>query len=185
MNAAEYVSAESLQARFDFIRQSPRESSTVDMIVTRPAEGVRETPAEARLDVVEGLLGDSWLARGSSRTPDKRANPNAQITIMNSRAIAAVAGSKDRWPLAGDQIFVDLDLSTDNLPAGSRLQIGDAVIEITADPHTGCAKFKARFGEDALAFVNSIEGRALRLRGANAKIITGGLVRVGDPVVRI
>lgn len=174
------VPAAALQAGLAFIKESPRASGVIELIARRPGNNLREVISDAHLDTVEGLRGDTWLQRGSARTPDKRANPNAQITVMNARAVALIAGTRERWALAGDQVYTDLDLSVENLPAGSRLRIGEALIEITPDPHLGCAKFKARFGEDALAFVNSPEGRALRLRGANAKIIEGGMIRIGD-----
>ena len=155
------------------------------MISRRPRVEEREVVTSATLDVEAGLVGDNWFGRGSSRAPDYRAHPDMQLTIMNSRAIALMARSRDRWPLAGDQIFADLDLSVANLPAGARLQIGEAVIEITEPPHLGCAKSKARFGADALAFVNSEQGRALRLRGVNAKIVAGGIARVGDRIGKL
>jgi MOSC domain-containing protein YiiM len=154
-------------------------------IVCRPSTGLRETLNEGRLDEASGLVGDSWLQRGSLKTADGSANPEMQITVMNARAIALVAGSLERWPLAGDQLFVDLDLSNTNLPAGSQLRVGEAIIAITAPPHTGCAKFRERFGPAALAFVNSPVGRELNLRGVHARIIAGGVVREGDPIVKL
>ncbi len=154
----------------------------MELIVKRPATEARELAEHAILDPATGLSGDNWFSRGSSRTPDRSANRDAQLTLMNSRAIALIAATKERWPLAGDQLYVDFDISAGNLPAGSRLKIGDAMIEITAEPHLGCGKFKARFGEAALTFVNSPIGRELRLRGLNARIITGGPIRVGDRV---
>jgi MOSC domain-containing protein YiiM len=108
-----------------------------------------------------------------------------QLNIMNARAIALVAGTKDRWPLAGDQLYIDLDLSDANLPPGTRLALGSAMIEVTAQPHTGCRKFKARFGRDALNFVNSAVGKELHLRGINAKVIWPGVIRVGDRARKI
>jgi hypothetical protein len=179
-----YVAAETLEAGVDHIRQSPKTTGAVQLIVRRPEAGLRDTPSEARLDESVGLVGDNWLARGSRMTPDQRANPDAQLTLMNARAIALIAGAPARWPLAGDQLYVDLDLSAANLPAGTRLRIGEAVIEITAEPHTGCGKFKARYGPAAVALVNSPQGRELCLRGVNARIITGGDIRVGDSVVK-
>jgi hypothetical protein len=137
------------------------------------------------LDVAEGLVGDMWRRRGSRRTPDGSANPLAQLTLQNARLAALVAGERERWPLAGDQLYVDLDLSVDSLPPGTRLAVGSAVIEITPDPHTGCAKFSARFGSDALRFVNSPDGRALRLRGANARVVEAGSVRTGDAIRKL
>ena len=137
---------------------------------------------EAVLDVVEGLMGDNWRTRGSSRTDDGAAHPGMQVTLMNARAAGLVAGTRDRWALAGDQLFVDLDLSDASLPAGTRLEIGTAVVEISAEPHTGCKKFAEWFGRDAARFVNLPEGRVLRLRGLNARVVVSATVRPGDPV---
>ena len=104
---------------------------------------------------------------------------------MSSRAAALVAGDRERWPLAGDQLYVDLDLSDENLPPGTRLALGSAVLEVTDEPHTGCKKFTARFGLDAMVFVNSPVGRALNLRGINARVVESGTVRVGDAVTKL
>ena len=142
--------ADELAAALDEIRASPASTGTVELIVRRPAEDEREVLDECALDLTEGLVGDSWLTRGSKSRPDRSANPNAQLTLMNARAAEVITGSRNRWPLAGDQLYVDLDLSIDNLPAGTKLAVGDAVVEVTADPHTGCAKFSARFGTEAL-----------------------------------
>jgi hypothetical protein len=178
-------SAEALEAGAAALADSPKSASVLDLIVRRPAVDAREVVREARLDVVAGLEGDDWLRRGSSRAVDGSANPEMQITLMNSRVIALIAGDPERWALAGDQLFADLDLSAANLPAGTRLRVGEAVIEITAEPHTGCAKFKARYGAAALAFVNSPAGREQRRRGVNARVVTGGIIRAGDPVVKL
>jgi hypothetical protein len=185
MHEPHHVSPEILEAGLEAIKQSPKTAGVLRLIVCRPQAELRETLHEARLDEVVGLVGDSWLQRGSSKTADGSANPEMQITVINARAIALLANSPERWPLAGDQLFVDLDLSNTNLPAGSQLCVGEAVIEITAPPHTGCTKFKERFGPAALAFVNSPVGRELNLRGVHARIITGGFIRAGDPVVKI
>ena len=178
----EHRSAEELTAALDEIRKSPATTGTVELIVRRPAENEREVLTEGVLDLEQGLVGDMWKARGSSRTPDRSANLDAQLTLMNARAARAIAGSKERRQLAGDQLFVDLDLSVENLPAGTRLAVGDAVIEVTPEPHTGCAKFSARFGTDALKFVNKSPGRELRLRGVNTRVVTPGTVRAGDAI---
>ena len=174
-----------LTAALDEIRLSPSASGTVELIVRRPAEDEREVLDECTLDLTEGLVGDAWLARGSRSRPDGSANPNAQLTLMNARVAGLIAGSRERWPLAGDQLYVDLDLSVDNLPAGTQLAVGDAVVEVTADPHTGCAKFSARFGSEAITFVNKSPGRELRLRGVNTRIVTPGAVRTGDAVTKL
>ena len=167
------------------VRQSPRDGGVVELIVRRHAVEEREVVEEAELDLVEGLVGDCWRARGSSSMPDKSANPDAQVTLMNSRVAALIAGDRERWPLAGDQLYVDLDLSGENLPAGTQLEIGGAVIEVTALPHTGCGKFVRRFGIDAQKLVNSPQGRELNLRGINARVVSPGTVRVGNAIRRV
>lgn len=174
----EHATAEELGAGLEHIRSSPTDHGTLELIVRRPAEGLREVLHEGELDAEVGLVGDRWHL-GTSPTND------AQLTVMNSRLAQLVGGSRDRWTLAGDQLYIDLDLSVENLPAGTRLAIGEAVIEVTAPPHTGCAKFTARFGSDATKLVNKGEGRKLRLRGMNACVVTPGIVRVGDAVAKL
>jgi len=116
---------------------------------------------------------------------DGSAHPAMQLNLMNSRVIALLAQDKERWQLAGDQFFVDMDLSAENLPLGSRLAIGSALIQVTAQPHTGCKKFAGRFGVDAMRFVNTSMGRKLSLRGINAKVIQPDVIRVGDTVRKV
>jgi hypothetical protein len=180
--AMEHRSLEELEAGLDHVRQSPTSVGTLELIVRRPVVEEREVLEEAELDLSVGLVGDCWLTRGSSSTEDGSADADAQLTVMNSRSVALVAGSVDRWQLAGDQLFVDLDLSVGQLPAGSRVAIRDAIIEITAKPHRGCDKFAARFGKVALRFVNTGEGLVLNLRGRNARVVTPGTIRRGDTV---
>ncbi|MGZ8687454.1 MAG: MOSC domain-containing protein [Gaiellaceae bacterium] len=181
----EHRSAEQLQAGLDEIRRSPAVQGTVELIVRRPAENEREVLDEGMLDLEQGLVGDMWRVRTSSRTPNGSANPDTQVTLTNARAMDLIAGSRERWPLAGDQLYVDLDLSVENLPAGTRLAVGGAVLEITAKLHTGCAKFSARFGSAALRFVNGAAGRPLRLRGVNACVVEPGTVASGDTIARL
>jgi MOSC domain-containing protein YiiM len=183
--AVQHPTTTTLEAGLDHVRQAPADRGWVELIVRRPAENEREVLAAAELDRDEGLVGDTWRARSSSSTPDGSAHPDRQVTLMSSRAAQLVALEADRWQLAGDQLFLDLDLSEANLPAGTRLELGSAVIEITEQPHLGCAKFAARFGRDALRFVNSAAGRALRLRGVNAKVIVAGSVRTGDEIRKL
>lgn len=180
-----HLTLEQLEAGLEAIRRSPREAGTLELIVRRPRTDEREVLQEARLDLAEGLVGDNWIARGSSATPDGSPHPDKQLTIMNARAIALLAQDRGRWQLAGDQLFLDLDISLDNLPPGTRLSLGSAVIEVTAPPHTGCKKFSARFGVEALKFVNSPEGKRLRLRGMHARIVQPGAVRAGDVVKKV
>lgn len=174
-----------LEAGLDAIRQSPRDHGVLHMIVRRPKVGDREVLEMGELDVVEGLVGDSWCHRRSRRTADGSPHLEMQINIMNSRAVDLVAQHRERWPLAGDQLFIDVDLTDANLPPGTRLQIGSAVLEVTAEPHTGCGKFIERFGVDAAKFVNSPIGRELHLRGINAKVVQAGTVRVNDVVSKV
>ena len=174
-----------LEAGLDEILQAPKDEGLLKLIVRRPRVDAREVLEEGELHPSEGLVGDSWKLRGSSRTPDGSAHRDMQLNIMNARVIALVAPEKDRWQLAGDQLFVDLDLSAENLPAGTQLSLGTAVIEVSPQPHTGCEKFVARFGLDAVKFVNSAVGKELHLRGINAKVIQSGTIRVGDVVRKI
>ena len=180
-----HLTATDLEAGLDVIRAAPADNGRVERIVRRPAVEEREVLDEGVLDPVAGLVGDNWRVRGSSTTDDGSADPDRQLTIMNVRAAALVARSDDRWHLAGDQFYVDLDISHDNLPAGTRLAIGSAVVEITEAPHRGCKKFAARFGPEALRVFNSPIGLTLRLRGANAKVIVAGTVRPGDPIRKL
>ncbi|WP_430781870.1 MOSC domain-containing protein [Actinoplanes sp. G11-F43] len=170
----------------DVVRQSPRDAGTLDLAVRRPAPGTREVLATADLDLTGGLVGDDWIRRPSSRTPDHTPHPDMQLNVINSRFTELIAGpDRDAWALAGDQLYVDLDLSVEALPAGTRLAIGDqAVIEVTAEPHTGCAKFAARFGRDAHKLVWTDEAKQLRLRGLNARVIVAGTIRPGDVIRR-
>jgi len=180
LTAMSALSFEELQAGLEVIRQSPADEGRLALIVRRPGLGQREVLAEGELNLAEGLAGDSWNQRPSARMPDRSPHPDMQLTLMNTRVIALLAQREERWPLAGDQLYVDLDLSEDNLPPGTRLSVGTALIEITAQPHTGCEQFKERFGLDGLKFVSTTEGRQLRLRGVNAKVIQAGAIRVGD-----
>jgi hypothetical protein len=181
----EHLTTAMLEAGLDEIRAAPADPGRLELIVRRPAVDAREVLDEATLDATEGLMGDTWQARGSSSTPDGAAHPDKQLTIMNARVSALVAVDPDRRALAGDQLHIDIDLSEDNLPAGTRLELGSAVIEITEPPHRGCAKFTARFGLDALRFVNSEVGSKLRLRGANARVVVPGTIRAGDEVRKL
>lgn len=175
-----HLTMEQLEASLDHIRQSPSNNGVVELIVRRPRVDTREVLEEAQLDIKDGLVGDSWMYRGSSKTSDGGPHPEMQITVMNSRVVAVVAQAKERWPLAGDQLFIDLDLSKSNLPAGSQISIGCAIIEVTAPPHLGCQKFVSRFGTDAMKFVNSAVGRELCMRGVHARVVQSGLLRAGD-----
>lgn len=181
-------SAVELEAHLEVLRAAPTDQAHVDLIVARPAKGQRLILDSADLDPVVGFVGDTWADRGSSRTPDGSAHPDMQVTVMGSRIVAFIAVDPDRRALAGDQLYVDLDLSHDNLPSGSQLWFGPdpdapaAILEVTDEPHTGCAQFIERFGEPAMRFVNGRIGRAMRLRGLNARVLQGGRVRRGDPV---
>ncbi len=180
-----HLTKEQLEAGFGHVLESPKDNGTLVRIVRRPGVDQREVIAEGELDVDLGLIGDNWKARPNPTTPDGKADPVAQITIINARFLALMAGPEERWQLAGDQLLLDLDMSTENLPPGTRLRIGSAVIEISEKPHTGCAKFAARFGQDALRFISTPEGRARRLRGVNTRVVQSGTIRAGDVAVKL
>jgi|SRR5215216_2982220 len=185
MHTALHLSLTELEAGMEIIRQSPRQQGVVRMIVRRPREDEREMVSEAELSLSEGLVGDNWKGRGSKHMPDGSANPGAQITVTNARLVELIAQSEERWSLAGDQLYVDFDLSDDNIPPGTRLSMGSAIIEVTAVPHNGCLKFSDRFGAEALKFVNSPEGKQLHLRGINTRVVQAGTIHVGDIVKKI
>jgi hypothetical protein len=185
MEAVKRLSMSELEAGMEYLHRSPKDKGLRKMIVRRPDIDEREVLAQGELDLAEGLLGDNWRTRGSRHTTDGSPNIQAQITIMNSRAIELLAQDEKRWPLAGDQLYIDMDLSDENLPPGTRLAIGSAVIEVSAVPHTGCKKFAERFGTDATKFVNSREGKRLHLRGIHARIIQPGEIHAGDAVRKI
>jgi hypothetical protein len=185
MVEATHLEMAELETGLEEIRKSPKDLGVLELIVRRPEIEAREVLEEGQLDLVEGLVGDTWRTRGSSRTADGSSHPDMQLNIMNVRTIALLAGERERWPLAGDQLYVDLDLSAENLPPGTRLAIGTAVVEVTDQPHTGCAKFMARFGRDALAFVSTPLGKRLNLRGINAKVVQPGVIRAGDEVRKL
>ncbi len=174
-----------LEAGLDSIRNAPRDAGVLHMIVRRPSVGAREVVAEGMLDPAQGLVGDSWVTRGGHHKRGAPADPDVQLTVMGSRILTLVAGGRERWSEAGDQLIVDLDLSGGNLPPGTRLAIGEAIIEVTQPPHTGCGKFVKRFGVDAMKFVNSPIGRSFNLRGINARVVRGGRVREGDLVTLV
>jgi MOSC domain-containing protein YiiM len=176
-----------LSPGLDHVRAAPASDGTVVLIVRRPAENERELLAEGRLELDQGLIGDVWSSKPSSSSADGGPNRDRQVTVMGARAAALVAGGPDhqRWAQAGDQLYVDFDLSTANLPPGTRLGVGEAVLEVTENPHLGCGKFSRRFGVDALKFVNSAEGRELRLRGVNTQVVVPGEVRSGDRVSKL
>jgi MOSC domain len=185
-DVARHLTTEELEAGLDEIRCAPADEGTIELIVRRPAEGEREVLAAGVLDLDEGLAGDRWSAHRSSRTPDGSPNRETQLTLMNARVVDLVAaGDRQRWALAGDQIYVDLDISEENLPAGTRLALGSAVIEVTPEPHTGCVKFSSRFGNAAHRFVNTKTHRHLRLRGLNAKVVEPGTVSTGDTIRKL
>jgi hypothetical protein len=180
------TSTAALEAGLDHLRAAPVGIGTLDLLVIRPEAGARDLLGEGMLDEAAGLVGDNWRSRATSRAVAEGRHLDAMVTVMSSRMARLLADSDEVRALAGDQLYVDLDISHDSLPAGSRLAVGDdAVLEVTAKPHAGCRKFRARFGEDAVAFVNGEEGSRLRLRGLNGRVVRGGVVRVGDVVRRI
>ncbi len=181
-DAAFHAPMEALEAGLGLVRLSPTDGGSVQLLVTRPGIDERAVAKSIMADPVIGIAGDTWQVRPSSKTPDRSANAEAQVTIMNSRAALLFAATPDRIPLAGDQIYLDLDLSLDNLPTGTRLDFGQAVLQVTAAPHTGCAKFAARFGQDALRLTAVEAGRQLRLRGINARVVQAGAISIGDVV---
>ena len=173
MDPSRHLPLETLAAGLRLLAP-PKETGTVALIVARPTSGERDLLPVGRLTQEEGLAGDRWAAKG-------RPHPDSQLTLMRVDVARLIANGQP-IELAGDQLFVELDLSLENLPAGSRLRIGDAVCEVTPMPHTGCGKFAARFGADARAVTELPEFRDQRLRGIYVKVIEPGAVATGDEV---
>jgi hypothetical protein len=182
---ARQLNIEELEQGLEHILASPKDGGALDLIVRRPDVDQRESLAAGHLDTEQGLVGDNWQSRGSHHMPDGTADPAMQLNIMNSRVVTLVADDPERRELAGDQLYLDLDLSYDNLPPGIQLSIGDAIIEVTEPPHTGCKKFASRFGRDAMVFVNSGPGKRLNLRGINAKVVQSGNIKLGDVALKL
>jgi hypothetical protein len=180
-----YADASELEGGLATILAAPKVEGVVDLVVRRPGVDEREVLQEGFLSREEGLSGDDWLRRARGVSGEGVPNVNTQVTLMSSRVVDLVAGDRSRWPLAGDQLYVDLDLAQENLPTGTRLRVGEATLEVSAEPHTGCAKFTSRFGSAATRFLNSPSGRALRLRGLNARVIEPGIVRPGDAITKL
>lgn len=180
-----HLKMKELEAGLDKIKKSPMDEGILELIVCRPAENERKVLEKGELDLELGLIGDNWKTRGSSRTTDGFGHPEMQLNIMNSRAISLLAQDKENWKWAGDQLYIDLNLSDENLPPGSKLKIGSAILEVTAIPHNGCKKFTERYGLDAVKFVNSPVGKKMHLRGINAKVVQAGTIQTGDSVTKI
>ncbi len=180
-----YKKLKDLQIGLEEIISSPKQTGTVEMIVSRPKIGTRKILKTAELDQHLGLIGDNWYDRDASSTQKKSPDKELQITIMNSRVIQLITQKHDQWPLAGDQLYIEMDVSRKNLPPGSLLEIGSALLQVSEKPHTGCKKFSERFGLDALKFISSKQGRVLSLRGINASIIKSGIVQTGDKVIKV
>ncbi len=180
-----HLTFDELQNGLPYILASPQDHGTLEAIVIRPATDERVSLDECALSPELGVHGDNWAKGCWKSLPDGRPHPNVQVAIMNSCTIALLAQDKDRWPLAGDNLYMDLDISDDNMPPGQRLAIGSVILEITAEAHNGCKKFSARFGSDAVKFVNSDEGKRLGLRGIYARIVQAGVLHVGDSVDKV
>lgn len=184
--APTHLTTQQLTDGMDEVRRSPRDGGRVEMIVSRPDVDERVVLDEAMFTVADGLVGDTWLDRGSSRTEDGSAHPDMQVAVMNARYLDLIAdGDRSRWPLAGDQLLVDLDLHVDAIAAGDRFRVGEVVFEATPQPHTGCKKFSARFGVDAVRFANDEDGKRHRLRGMYWRVVEPGTVRPGDTITRV
>ena len=177
-----FVTNQQIEQRLPWVQESPATQGQVKLIVVRPDTDQRRVVSQAQFSSEGGVDGDNWQQDCWKKLADGRPDPEVQVAIINARMIEVLAGDQKCWPLAGDQLYVDLDLSVDNLAIGQRLQVGEVALEITAEPHRACKKFQHRFGKDAATFVNSPQGDALRLRGVYARIIQAGVVETGDVI---
>ena len=179
-----YKDLDTLQKGLEHIKQSPSDQGVLKLIVARPEEDQRVEKEEAALDITRGLIGDNWENRGSSKTEDGGPLLDAQLTLMNTRVLEVICEQISDWKMAGDQLYGDIDLSKQNMPPGTKITIGDAELEVTPEPHTGCEKFSARFGIDALKFISNPEGRSNQMRGIYLKVLKGGTIRKGDSIIK-
>jgi len=166
---------EELERLWRAMPPAPRDRGSVRAICVRKGNGIHQTPPRVTLSERRGVEGDRW-----ADSVDR--DPEAQVTLMAARVAELVASERTPFYGAGDNFYVDLDLAEDALPPGTRLRIGTAVLEVSSKPHTGCKKFRERFGVEALRWVNHKMNRALRLRGINCRVVTAGEVSVGDEV---
>lgn len=175
-----YQTTEQLEAGMAGVLDTPRDAGAVRLIVRRPGRGEREILEVGRFDSEVGLVGDDWVNRPGMNSDKPSAY--AQVTVMNARVAELISGDADpaAWARCGDQLYADLDLSQDNLPAGTRIAIGELVLEVQAEPHTGCVQFREWWGPEALRFISSKQGLSLRMRGANTVVVEPGEVRPGD-----
>jgi hypothetical protein len=180
MAELQHRTLDEIESGFVYVLQSPGDSGVLELIVRRPRHDQREVLESAELSLPHGLIGDLW-----SVGKDASSSRAAQVTLTNSRLVHLLAGDKKNWSLAGDQLYVDFDLAEANLPPGTHLAIGTAVLEVSAKPHTGCRKYMARFGPDALQFISAPERKSLNLRGINCSVVKGGIIHVGDLVRKI
>ena len=175
-----YQTTEQLEAGMAGVLDAPSAEGPVRLVVRRPGRGQREILAEGQLDTELGLVGDDWINRpGMNRdTP----SPYAQVTVMNARVAELISGDPDpaSWAQCGDQLYVDLDISEANMPPGTRIGVGAAVLEVQSEPHTGCVQFRSWWGGDALRHISTEQGQALRMRGVNTRVVQSGIVRPGD-----
>ncbi|MBA4054374.1 MAG: MOSC domain-containing protein [Marivirga sp.] len=181
----EHPDLDTLETGLEGLQNSPKDDGSLEMIVVRPEKKHRATLLECELTLKRGVEGDHWAKGCWKSLPDGSPDPDVQITIMNSRCLELISASRSRWPLAGDNLIVDMDLSIHNLQPGQKLSIGSAVLEITSVPHTGCNHFKERFGIDSLKFISSKRGKELRLRGIYARVIKDGQIKVGDRLKKV
>jgi len=179
------LSEAQLNLGLDHIQNSPNDDGVLEMIVIRPGENERVVLDKSLVSSKLGVHGDNWAIKCWKTLPDGSPHPEVQIAITNSRSIGLLAQDKARWSLAGDNLYVDFNLSDENLRAGQRLAIGTAILEITTHAHNGCKKFNARFGADAVKFVNSPIGKKLHLRGIYAKVVQDGVIQVGDRIRKV
>ena len=180
-----HLTFDELNAGLAHIRASPKEEGRLEAIIARPAPGERRDLASSEISLAGGVHGDHWAKGCWKTTADGKPDPDVQICMMNARCIELIAQERSNWPPAGDNFFIDMDLTPGNMPPGTRLGIGSAIIEVTGIAHNGCASFIERYGRDACVFVNTGEGERLRLRGIYARVVRDGRVSVGDKVKKL
>ena len=180
-----FRSRDELLESLPYILSAPADEGQVRAIVIRPAAGQRRMLDRVDVSARGGLEGDHWAEGCWLSTEDGAPHPDVQVCIMSARCIEAIAGPEANWAAAGDNLFIDMDLSPENLPPGTRVAIGTVELILTAEPHNGCQSFIDRYGRDACVFVNTGPGKANRLRGIYGRVTRDGTIRRGDVMRKI
>lgn len=179
------VTTAELAAALPYVCAAPKTATTIDSLCFRPARNQREFPAELQLSRAEGIRGERWLTEPWLRLPDGSPDPNIQVSILPLRVLNLVWTDRENTPHPGDTIIADLDTSLTNLPPGSLLQAGTAILRVSDEFNEGCVKWKVRYGQAAKDWITAPGHPQLRLRGVLCAVEQDGFIRAGDALTKL